>query len=220
MGISPLNIFHKLSGECHSVQIPFPLLHSSYSRRLDVKEKLNIISDCFLYLTLFQKLDKIKQALGSDKVFDVIGEVLGDKNLSQLMVEAAANARRIDEILKELDITVDEEYIAKVKDNMAESLATRYIDYTRIKEMAQQAKEHRLIPEYTEEFFKRAVSIQRHKVSYETLIFGTEGRGFEFYLSLHKAGWLYLVNLVCCPIPKNVRVGISTKWAVKVEYHR
>jgi len=36
------------------------------------------------------------------------------------------------------------------------SLATRYIDYTRIKEMAQRAEEHRLIPEYTESFFKKA----------------------------------------------------------------
>ena len=107
---------------------------------------------------LFQKLDEIRRALGRDKVFDVISEVLSDRNLSQLMMEAAANARGIDEILRELDITIDEEYIAKVKDNLAESLATRYIDYTRIKEMAQQAKEHRLIPEYTEEFFKRAFS--------------------------------------------------------------
>ena len=60
-------------------------------------------------------------------------------------MEAAANARSIDEILKDIDITVDEDYIAKVKENLGETLATRYIDYTRIKEMAQQAKEHRLI---------------------------------------------------------------------------
>ena len=104
---------------------------------------------------LFQKLDEIRKALGSDKVFDCLGEVLSDKNLSQLLVEAAANARNIDEILKEIEITVDEEYIQKVKENLAETLATRFIDYTRIKEMQQQAKEHRLIPEYTESFFKK-----------------------------------------------------------------
>ena len=105
---------------------------------------------------LFQKLEEIREALGSDKVFDVLSEVLYNKSLSQFLVEAAANARNIDEILKELDIKVDEDYIREVKENLGESLATRYIDYTRIKEMAQQAREHRLIPEYTSEYFKRA----------------------------------------------------------------
>lgn len=105
---------------------------------------------------LFQKLEEIKQAMGNDKVFDVLSEVLTDTNLSQILMEAAANARNIDEILKEIDIKVDEDYINRVKENLGESLATRYIDYTRIKEMAQQAREYRLIPEYTENFFKKA----------------------------------------------------------------
>lgn len=105
---------------------------------------------------LFKKLEEIRKALGSDKVFDCLSEVLYDKNLSQLMLEAAANARDIDEILKEIEITVNEEYIAKVKENLGESLATRFIDYTRIKEIARQAQEHRLIPEYTETYFKKA----------------------------------------------------------------
>lgn len=105
---------------------------------------------------LFAKLEEIKTALGSDKVFDVLGEVLTDTNLSQLLIEAAANARDIDEILKEIDIFVDENYIAKIKDNLGDSLATRFIDYTGIKELEQKAKENRLIPEYTESFFKKA----------------------------------------------------------------
>lgn len=105
---------------------------------------------------LFEKLDEIRNALQTDKVFDVISEVLYGKNLSQLMVDAAASARDINEILKEIDITVDEDYISRVKENLGESLATRYIDYTRLKEMAEKARENRLIPEYTESFFKKA----------------------------------------------------------------
>lgn len=105
---------------------------------------------------LFEKLDEIRKAMGSDKVFDVLSEVLYDKSLSQLLMEAAANARNIDEILKDMDIEVDESYIARVKENLGETLATHYIDYTRIKEMAEQAREYRLIPEYTEAFFKKA----------------------------------------------------------------
>lgn len=105
---------------------------------------------------LFDKLEEIRSALGRDKVFDVLSEIFYDKSLSQLLREAAANARDNVEILKKLDITVDEDYITKVKEDLGESLATRYIDYTRINKMAQQAKEHRLIPEYTESFFKKA----------------------------------------------------------------
>src|SRR6266571_2658933 len=107
-------------------------------------------------VTLFEKLDEIRNALQTDKVFDVISEVLYGKNLSQLMLEAAASARDIDEILREIDVKVDEQYISKIKENLGESLATRYIDYTRLKEMAQKARENRLIPEYTEAFFKKA----------------------------------------------------------------
>jgi superfamily II DNA or RNA helicase len=105
---------------------------------------------------LFEKLEEIKNALQSDKIFDVISEVLYGRNLSQLMLEAAASARNIDEILRELDIKVDEDYIRRVKEDLGESLATRYIDYTRLREMAEKAKENRLIPEYTEAFFKKA----------------------------------------------------------------
>ena len=55
---------------------------------------------------LFEKLEEIKEVMGSDKVFDVLGEVLQTKSLSQLLMEAAANARNIDDILKDLDIKV------------------------------------------------------------------------------------------------------------------
>ena len=61
----------------------------------------------------------------------------------------------MDEILKELDIQPDEKYISKIKDILGESLATRFIDYTKIQEMAEKAREYRLVPEYVEEFFKR-----------------------------------------------------------------
>lgn len=108
---------------------------------------------------LFKKITEIKEALGSDKVFDVLGDLIQGKGLAQIMVEAAAGARNMDEILKEIDITVDKEYIQRVRDNLGESLATRYIDYTRIKEKADQAREYRLIPEYTEAFFKRAFAV-------------------------------------------------------------
>jgi SNF2 family DNA or RNA helicase len=109
-----------------------------------------------ILVKILEKLEEIKNILGNDKVFDVIGDVFLGKNLYQLILEAVANARSMDDIIKELDIKVDQEYIKKIKSVLGESLATRHIDYTRINEMAEKAKENRLIPEYVEEFFKRA----------------------------------------------------------------
>lgn len=115
---------------------------------------------------LFLKLDEIRKAMGSDKVFDVISEVLVGKNLSQLLIDASINARSKEDILKEIDIVVDEEYIRKVKDNLGDTLATRFIDYTRIKELSDRAKECRLIPEYTEAFFKKAFEKASGQINY------------------------------------------------------
>jgi SNF2 family DNA or RNA helicase len=118
---------------------------------------------------LFKKITEIKDALGSDKVFDVLGDIVQGKGLSQLMVDAAAGARNMDDILKDIEINVDKEYIQRVRDNLGESLATRYIDYTRIKEKADQAREYRLIPEYTEAFFKRAFEVLDGKWTSKTV---------------------------------------------------
>ncbi|MCS7288933.1 MAG: helicase-related protein [Roseiflexus sp.] len=106
---------------------------------------------------LFDKLDEIRQALGSDKVFDVLGDILRGHDLAQLLAEAAAGARSIDDILREIDVRVDPAYLARLRDELGESLATRFIDFTRIREMAERAREHRLLPEYTQAFAQRAI---------------------------------------------------------------
>jgi CRISPR/Cas system-associated endonuclease/helicase Cas3 len=53
---------------------------------------------------LFDKLEEIRRVLRTDKVFDVIGEVFYGRNLSQMLVDAAANARDIDEILEDVEV--------------------------------------------------------------------------------------------------------------------
>jgi len=109
-----------------------------------------------VFKKLFEKIEEIKNSLGTDKVFDIIGDIFYGKNLYQLIIEAVTRAKTIDEIIKELDIVVDSDYIQKIKDILGESLATKNIDYTRLREMAEKAREFRLIPEYVEEFFKKA----------------------------------------------------------------
>jgi len=143
---------------------------------------------------LFEKLDEIREALGSDKVFDVkvfdvVGDVLEGKDLAQLMVEAAADARNIDEILADLEIHVDEAYLNRVREKLGESLATRYIDYTRMREMADLARENRLIPEYTEAFFKKAFEVA----------------GGKWHVPGRKAGAASSLFLIVDSVPYDVR---------------
>ena len=109
-----------------------------------------------IFKRLFEKLEEIKSKMGSDKVYDIIGEIYRDENLATLLSDAAVRARTEEEIFKTLDIHVDDEFIAKIKDNLGDTLATKHIDFTRIAEQRQKARENRLIPEYTAEFFKRA----------------------------------------------------------------
>ena len=109
-----------------------------------------------IFKKLFEKLAEIKEKLGSDKVYDIIGEIYYGKDLSQLLTDAAMGAKSEDEILQELEITVDPEYIKKIRNNLSDTLATKHIDFTQIKDLRERARENKLIPEYTANFFKKA----------------------------------------------------------------
>jgi superfamily II DNA or RNA helicase len=117
---------------------------------------------------LFRKLEQIKEALGSDRVFDVIGEVLSGRSLKELIVEAIARRRTLEEIVAEIEAIPDEQALSRVKEAALEGLATRHIDLQRVLGEDRRAKENRLVPEYIERFFERAcrflqVPLERRK---------------------------------------------------------
>ena len=105
---------------------------------------------------LFNKLDIIRIHLGSDRVFDVLGDILPGKSLRDLIIEAITNKRSMDDILKDFERITDEEAIKRVKEATLEGLATKHIDLSRILGEARIAKENRLVPEYIEKFFLKA----------------------------------------------------------------
>ncbi|NVM26402.1 MAG: DUF3883 domain-containing protein [Desulfobacterales bacterium] len=105
---------------------------------------------------LFEKLDRMKEHLGSDRVFDVIGDILPGKSLKDLIMDAIINKRSLDDILEDFERIPDKEAIAKARDAALESLATRHIDLSRILGESRRAKENRLVPEYIEKFFLKA----------------------------------------------------------------
>nr|MDW8080323.1 helicase-related protein [Candidatus Calescibacterium sp.] len=103
---------------------------------------------------IFRKLERIRDALGNDRVFDVIGDLLSGRNLKDLIVDAVTNRKTIDDILAE--ILPDEEAIRRAQEITLEALATRHIDLQCILKEDRYAREHRLVPEYIEQFFLQA----------------------------------------------------------------
>jgi hypothetical protein len=103
---------------------------------------------------LFEKLRKIQEQMGTDRVFDVIGDLL-DKSLRELIVEAITNPSRWHEIVKQIAATPDEELINRVREAAQEALATRHINMQAILGEERRAREQRLVPEYVEQFFLR-----------------------------------------------------------------
>ena len=110
---------------------------------------------------LFQKLERIQQALGTDRVFDVIGEVIPGRGLKDLIVEAIAQRRTLEDIVAEIEAVPDEAAVRKTREAALEALATRHIDLSRILGEDRRAREHRLVPEYIEKFFERSCAFLR-----------------------------------------------------------
>ncbi|MCS7238006.1 MAG: helicase-related protein [Thermoguttaceae bacterium] len=104
---------------------------------------------------LFNKLDRIREAYGSDRVFDVIGEVIPGRTLQDLIVEAIARRRTLEDIVSEIEAVPDAEAVRKARQAALEALATRHIDLTGVLGEDRRAREHRLVPEYIEKFFLR-----------------------------------------------------------------
>jgi SNF2 family DNA or RNA helicase len=107
---------------------------------------------------LFQKLNNMRDALGSDRVFDVIGEIIPGESLEDILKDAITGQRRIEEIYQIVDEIDTAEVEKKMENIFMTSLATRHIDYSGIMNSIHEADENRLMPEYIEDFFLRAFS--------------------------------------------------------------
>lgn len=105
---------------------------------------------------LFEKLERIREALGSDRVFDVIQDILPGRTLKELIVDAVANRRSLDAIVAEIEAIPDQDAVRKAREATLEGLATRHIDFQWVLGEERRARESRLVPEYIEQFFERA----------------------------------------------------------------
>ncbi|MYD88231.1 MAG: DUF3883 domain-containing protein [Acidobacteria bacterium] len=104
---------------------------------------------------LMEKLERMREALGQDHVYDVISSIFeaGQVRLDTLIRDAITNRRTMEEILAELDIIEDPAAIAAVQESMSDALATDHIDIGSILDEERDSKERRLTPEFVERFF-------------------------------------------------------------------
>jgi len=105
---------------------------------------------------LFEKLKKMKEALGTDRVFDIIGDIFPDKKLDDILKEAVTNQRSMEEILLNVEELEPNAILPKMEKIFLTSLATRHIDYSALKKESKLAQENKLVPEYIEGFFIKA----------------------------------------------------------------
>jgi superfamily II DNA or RNA helicase len=106
---------------------------------------------------VLHKLDEMRKALGSDRVYDVIGEIVPAPKLDQLMRDWLARRRTMTEILADPALELKPADVDAIRADMqAKALGSRYIDMTKLEEDRQRSREHRLMPEYIERFFIEA----------------------------------------------------------------
>lgn len=106
---------------------------------------------------LFEKLETIRSQIGTDRVYDVIGELFPQRNLAQLILHAAASTRDHRQLIEEIDSTLDAEQLEFLQTFNEDTLVSPYINLPQVNELQQQAREQGLIPEYICEFFRRTL---------------------------------------------------------------
>jgi hypothetical protein len=104
--------------------------------------------------TLLAKLERMREALGSDRVYDVIGEIVSEPKLDQLMRDWLSSRRSMTEILADPALELRPADLDAVRADMEnKALGSRYIDMSKLEEDMQTSREERLMPEYIERFF-------------------------------------------------------------------
>jgi superfamily II DNA or RNA helicase len=114
---------------------------------------------------LLDKLERMREGLGQDRVFDVVDQLLEGVSLERLIRDALANRLSFEEVRERVLARLDPfddaqgrlDQGARLRDATLSGLATRYVDLTRLRADCQRAAEARLVPAYIRDFFVQAL---------------------------------------------------------------
>lgn len=105
---------------------------------------------------LLDRLDEIRGALGSDQVFDVVGEVVPANFVDRLLRDHYAGRVTKEELLDRIVADIDKEKFERITRSALEGLARRQLNLAHLVAKRAEAKERRLVPEVIEQFFMQA----------------------------------------------------------------
>jgi len=108
---------------------------------------------------LLERLSVIRSELGSDQVFDVIGEIVPANYLERLFRQMYAGLLTPQKALDMVVQDFDREHFARICQSTLEGLAKRELNLSAIIGRTAEAKERRLVPEVVEEFFLQAAPV-------------------------------------------------------------
>src|SRR5262249_11999111 len=105
------------------------------------------------------RLREIRNQLGTDQVFDVVGEVFPSNLLEKLFREMYARRMDLPNIEARIVRDVDPERFRRITSSTLEGLAKRELNLQAIVGKSAEARERRLVPEVIEDFFVAAAPI-------------------------------------------------------------
>jgi superfamily II DNA or RNA helicase len=102
---------------------------------------------------LLDRLAEIRNDLGSDQVFDVVGEVFPANQLERLLREMYARQTDVHKIEDRIVRDVSPEKFRRITESTLEGLAKKELNLSAMIGKSAEAKERRLVPEVIEQFF-------------------------------------------------------------------
>jgi len=108
---------------------------------------------------LLERLKAIRVELGTDQVFDVIGEVFPANLLEKMFRDMYAKRIDLPDIEARIVKEVDADRFRKITNSTLEGLAKKELNLSVIVGKNSEAKERRLVPEVIEEFFIQAAPL-------------------------------------------------------------
>lgn len=108
---------------------------------------------------LLERLKEIRSELGTDQVFDVVGEIFPSNLLEKMFRDMYAHNLTEDAIKERIVEEIDVERFKQITHSTLEGLAKRELNISSIVGKSTEARERRLVPEVIEDFFLNAAPL-------------------------------------------------------------
>lgn len=108
---------------------------------------------------LLERLRAIRQELGTDQVFDVVGEVFPANALERLFRDLYARRISVPAIEARIVRDIDADRFRAITQSTLEGLAKRALNLSALIGKSAEARERRLVPEVVEDFFLQAAPL-------------------------------------------------------------